>query len=78
MEYDEDKVDEMTLALLFLVSWTEHHDIWRAWKGFDWDTMNRLHQKGFISNPKGKARSVVMTQEGIQRAKELFIKHFGK
>ena len=30
MEYDEDKADEMSLALLHLVPWTEHHDIWRA------------------------------------------------
>lgn len=43
MEYDKDKVDEYTLALLYLVT----HDIRegfgaRAWKGFDWETMNRL------------------------------------
>ena len=52
MEYDENKVDEYTLALLYLVTHEIHEGFGaRAWKGFDWDTMNRLHEKGFISNP---------------------------
>jgi hypothetical protein len=36
MEYDEDKVDEMVLALLFLTL----HDNYRAGKGHDWDAMD--------------------------------------
>ena len=78
MEYDKDKVDEMTLALLYLVMHDEDESTARAWKGFDWDTMNRLHEKGFISNPVSKAKSVILTPEGYKRTKELFAKHFGK
>jgi len=74
MDYDKDKVDEMVLALLFLTL----HDEYRAWKGHDWDAMNRLHEKGMIGDPVGKAKSVVLTEEGLQRSRELFIKHFGK
>ena len=74
MEYDEDKVAEMVLALLFLTL----HDNCRAWKGHDWDAMDRLHKQGMIENPVGKAKSVVLTEEGLQRSRELFIKHFGK
>jgi hypothetical protein len=74
MEYDEDKVDEMVLALLFLTL----HDDYRAWKGHDWEAMGRLHKKGMIGDPVGKAKSVVLTDEGLQRSRELFIKHFGK
>ena len=48
----------------------------RAWKGQDWDTMERLHSKGYISNPKSKAKSVVLSEEGGKRSKELFVKHF--
>ena len=77
MEYNEDKVDEMTLALLWLVMWDDESSA-RAWKGFDWDTMDRLHQKGFINNPKGKAKSVAVTPEGWKKAEELFHKHFGE
>ena len=78
MEYDKDKVDETTLALLYLVMHDEDESTARAWKGFDWDTMNRLHEKGFISNPVSKAKSVILTPEGCKRTKELFAKHFGK
>ena len=43
-----------------------------AWKGFDWAALDRLHHKGFISNPVGKAKSVVFTDEGLKRAETLF------
>jgi hypothetical protein len=78
MEYDKDKVDEVTLALLYLVMHDENEYGAKAWKGFDWDTMNRLHEKGFIGNPVGKAKSVAVTPEGCKRAKDLFEKHFVK
>ena len=58
-----DKVDEMTLALLWLTSFKDPVGV-RAWKGQDWDTMERLHAKGFISDPKSKAKSVVLSEEG--------------
>jgi uncharacterized protein DUF6429 len=74
MDYDKDKVDEMVLALLFLTL----HEESRTWKGHDWEAMNRLHEKGMISDPVGKAKSVVLTQGGLERSRELFIKHFGK
>jgi len=72
MEYDKDKVDEMVLALLFLTL----HDGARAWKGHDWDAMNRLHEKGLILDPVGKAKSVVLTENGLKLCEELFRKHF--
>jgi Mn-dependent DtxR family transcriptional regulator len=40
--------------------------------------MDRLHEKGYISNPVGKAKSVEMTEEGFRKAKELFGRHFVK
>jgi hypothetical protein len=66
----------MALALLFLTAFDDH-GITRAWKGIDWDVLNRLYEKGFISNPKNKNKSVVFTEEGYTRCKELFTKHFG-
>ena len=77
MKYNEDKVDEMTLALLYLVMWSEH-SMTRAWKGFDWDTLDRLYQKGFIHDPKGKTKSIAVSPEGRIKAEELFLKHFEK
>jgi hypothetical protein len=76
MEYNKDKVDEYTLALLYLVMYDEGEYGARAWKGFDWDTMNRLHDKEFIGNPVSKAKSVIVTPEGSKKAKELFEEYF--
>jgi len=60
------------MALLYLGL----HDENRAWKGFDWVALNRLHEKGLISDPRRKAKSVVFSEEGLLRAKELFEKMF--
>ncbi|MDD5544602.1 MAG: DUF6429 family protein [Acidobacteriia bacterium] len=68
MRLDDDKIDQAVLALLFLGI----HDGTRAWKGFDWDAMNRLHEKGYISDPHGKAKSVVFTEEGLAEARKFF------
>jgi hypothetical protein len=72
MDYNDDKVDEVVLALLYLTL----HDYNRAWKGFDWDAMNRLFEKGFIENPRDKNKSVVLTEEGLQLCEALFKKYF--
>ena len=77
MDYDKDKVDELTLAILFLVTHDRQEGLGaRAWKGFDWDTMDRLYEKGFITNPASKAKSVAMTEDGFKKSEELFRKHF--
>lgn len=75
MEYDRDKVDEMTLALLWLTSFKEA-DSRRTWKGQDRETMDRLYSKGYISDPKSKAKSVLMSEDGEKLSKELFKKYF--
>lgn len=75
MDYDRDKVDEMVLALLYLTTFEERYDV-RAWKGHDWAAMDRLFEKGYIYDPRSKAKSVALTEEGIERSKELFEKHF--
>jgi hypothetical protein len=75
MRSNEDKIDEMVLALLFLTSFTEH-GVTRAWKGHDWAAMSRLHAKGLIADPKSTAKSVVLSEEGARRAEELFRRHF--
>lgn len=77
IEYDKDKVDEMVLALLHLTTFDERFGA-RAWKGNDWEAMDRLFEKGYIDNPRSKAKSVVLTEEGIERSKELFEQHFGR
>ena len=81
LDYDKDKVDDMVLALLSLTAFDEKQlgqIVQRAWKGHDWDALNRLHEKGFIGDPVGKAKSVFVTEEGTKRSEELFRQFFGK
>jgi hypothetical protein len=71
MELDWKKVDEVTLALMHLTTFDDH-GAHRSWKGYEWDVLGRLHDAGLISNPATKAKSVVLTDEGVRRSRELF------
>jgi hypothetical protein len=72
MNVNTDAIDEVVLALLHLTL----HDGNRAWKGFDWDVLNRLYERGLISDPVGKTKSVTMTDEGFRESERLFNLHF--
>ena len=75
MEIDVEKIDEAVLALLWLTAFKDK-PYWRAWKSHDWDSLDRLHQKGYISSPATKAKSVLLTDEGAKRSKDLFERYF--
>jgi hypothetical protein len=72
-DYDTDKVDDAVLALLHLTRCE-----FGAWKGHDWNALDRLHQKGYISDPRTKNKSVFVTKEGWRKAEQLFCQLFGK
>ncbi len=67
MKLNDDRIDDAVLALLRLGL----HDGARAWKSFDWESMRRLHERGLISDPVGKAKSVVFTEEGLSRSEAM-------
>jgi hypothetical protein len=75
MEYDTEKVNEAVLALLYM---NLFEDRWgaRAWKSLPWEAMDRLHENGLIGDPKSKAKSVVLSEEGLIAAEEAFRKLF--
>ena len=75
MTYDKEKVDEMALALMHLSSMRGKEGV-RAWKALAWEITDRMFEKGWISDPKGKAKSVWLTDEGARLSEELFQKHF--
>jgi hypothetical protein len=77
MDIDGEKLEQTVLALLHLTSFKVHHHP-RAWKGHDWEVMNVLYEKGYISDPATKAKSVALTEEGAKLSKELFEKFFAK
>jgi len=79
MNVDSDKIDSDILALLYLTAFRQKKDYpWQAWKGLDWDALARLHEKGFIQDPKNKNKSITFTDEGIDQAKRLFESKYHK
>lgn len=74
VKLDTDSIDNAVLALLHLGL----HDGARAWKSFDWDILARLHEKGYITDPVGKAKAVTFTAEGLRESERLLGTLFGK
>jgi len=75
MAYDQ-TVKDLTLMLLYLTSWTEKvpYDYQRSWKGYDFDVLNELADEGSINDSK-RAKSVVVYEDGVIRAKDLLAKY---
>jgi hypothetical protein len=74
---DHDKLAEAALAILSLTAREEELGV-RAWKGMDWELTDLLYEKGWICDPKGKAKSVIFTEEGTLLADTFMEKYFCK
>lgn len=75
-------MQELTLVLLYLASWTEKHlidggDAHFAWKGHDWETLNGLEDEDLVRQGKNRSRtkSLYITRAGVSRARELLEKY---
>jgi hypothetical protein len=73
-DLDTDKLDNAALAILSLTL----HDGNRVWKGIDWSIANRLHEKGLIHDPVGKAKSLALTEAGLARAEAALAELLGR
>jgi hypothetical protein len=71
MAFNREQAGDLVLALMQLTL----HEERRAWKSFDWDVMNDLFERGFITDPRRKAKSVVLTDEGLARSREMYVKY---
>jgi hypothetical protein len=74
VKLNKDRIDEAVLALMYLGL----HDGTRTWKSFDWDAMARLYEKGYITDPVGKTKSVTFTEQGLRESKRLLGALFGE
>jgi len=74
VEFDNDKLDAAALAILSLTL----HDGRRVWKQVDWAVTDRLYDKGMIENPAGRAKSLVLTDEGLAKAEAVLAEIFAK
>jgi hypothetical protein len=72
IDYDKEKVDEMTLALMYLVMRGDK-DTARAWKGFEWAAMDRLHEKGMcgVRPEKMKCRPSNTLGSGLEHPRNI-------
>lgn len=74
MDLDNDRIDDAVLARLL----PGLHVGDRAWKSFDQNAMARLHAKGLICDPVGRAKSVAFSAEGRAKAEALLGTFFGR
>lgn len=74
---DKEKLAEVALAILWLGVHGDKH-VTRAWKTMDWDLTDILFEKGWISDPKNKSKSVQLTEDGEELAQQYFEKHFSQ
>ena len=70
MEINDEKLQQTVLALLQLNLSDDSGR--RAWKSLPWGVMDALHEKGYISDPATKNKSIVLTEEGRKLSEELF------
>lgn len=66
----QEQISKLTLLLLYLTSWEEKSSVQRSWKGYDFDTLNKLEEDGLIAQSK-TAKSVYFTEKGLEAAKLL-------
>lgn len=79
----EKNIEELTLLLMYLTSWKEeclyydendnlNKDAFKnAWKGYSFDVINELTNKGYLFPSKCKNKAVTLTKEGEELAKKL-------
>ena len=72
------QIEELTLLLLYLTHWIEKDKFFpegtpRSWKGYPFESLNKLVEKGYLVGVKypSRTKSVVLTEEGITKAKRL-------
>lgn len=81
------EIEELTMLLLYLTAWDEEgyfYDendnldkgtIKHSWKGYSFDALNSLTDKGYLYYSKNKSKSVSITKEGEELAKHLIEKY---
>jgi lysophospholipase L1-like esterase len=79
-----ENIEELILLLLYLTAWkdevTEDVKVLRSWKGYPFEVLDALQEKGYISQGKYKSRSksVILTEDGIRQAEQLKKRYLGE
>lgn len=76
-------IEELTLLLLYLTSWKEEGYIYnenneldnvlfnKSWKGYSFEALNSLIEKGYLYPASYKTKSVTLTKDGIELVQSL-------
>ncbi len=76
----EEKIEELTLLLMYLTSWENDNTLEetykQTWKGYSFDVINRLTNKGYLFPAKYSNKSVTFTKEGMDLAQKLLNEYF--
>ena len=69
----KDAQEELTLALMYLSRFKmTKDDIYTSWKNYDFSTVDRLDEKGYIGQSRKMA---TFTEEGLEKAREILEKY---
>lgn len=76
-------IEELTMMLIYLSHFTERdrfankNDKYAkyAWKGYDFDMLNKLDEQDYIRQGSHRSKSMYITKEGEEKAKELLEKY---
>jgi hypothetical protein len=77
IDVDKEKLAKAALAILWLGAHSDGRAT-RVWKQMDWDLTDLLFERGWISDPKTRAQSVVLTEEGERLSENFFQELFSK
>lgn len=75
----EQAMKELTLLLMYLSRFNEGgrfaSNLDMAWKGYDFDIIDKLDEEDYIRQGSHRSKSVSITEEGIKLSQELLVKY---
>ena len=75
MDKRDEILQDLTLVLMFLTSWTERPgELRRCWKSYDFDVLDALAEQGLISSSRS-AKSAYLTDDGVERARRYLVRY---
>lgn len=70
----EQAIEELSLMLIYLTRFQDNNEYCRylenSWKGYDFDTLEKLEQKELLLQPR-KSKCVYLSEEGKKKARRL-------
>lgn len=80
--FDEMLLEDLTLLVIYLSSWEESAGpgmaVRRAWKGYLFEVLDALDEKGLIDQGRRGTKSLYLTEGGIRRAQQLVEPYGGR